>query len=61
MLGVIMGAGNLSKGVVATHRRLRRVFAKMNTVLISFPYRFELKPREILMQWLDRVTNQPLD
>ena len=40
MLGVIMGAGNLSKGVIATHRRLRRLFAKMNTVLISFPIGF---------------------
>ena len=59
LLGVITGAGNVSKGVVTT----TSVFApnlKRDPFIAPFvPHRLELRDREILMPWLAELAAQP--
>jgi restriction system protein len=61
MLGVITGAGNSSKGVITTTSMFAPRICEDEYIAHLIPYRLELKPREVLMQWLDRVANHFFD
>jgi restriction system protein len=53
MLGVITGAQNVSKGVVTTTSTFAIGVADDAFIKPHIPYRIELKPRDVLLPWLD--------
>src|SRR5438874_10490609 len=55
MLGVITGAGNVSKGVITTTSAFAPRLVDDPYISKYIPYRLELKPREILLPWLNEV------
>jgi restriction system protein len=56
MLGVITGAGNVSKGVISTTSTFAPRVAEDEYLKPYIPYRLELKPRDTLLRWLDELT-----
>jgi restriction system protein len=60
MLGVITGAGNVSKGVITTTSTFAPRLCEDEYIRNFIPYRLELKPRDALMEWLDQLANPPL-
>ena len=65
MLGVITGAGNVSKGVISTTSTFAPRIAQDEYIRPFIPYRLELKPRDILLKWLHDLskgaTNYEID
>jgi restriction system protein len=61
MLGVITGAANVSKGVITTTSTFAPRLAEDEYLKPYIPYRLELKPRDVLLAWLDelRATAEP--
>jgi restriction system protein len=60
MLGVITGAQNVSKGVITTTSRFTPRITEDEYIrpFIPYrlePYRLELKPRDVLLPWLDEL------
>jgi restriction system protein len=58
MLGVITGAGNVSKGVVTTTSEFAPRLMDDPYIKPCIPFRLELKPREILLPWLKEVADK---
>lgn len=57
MIGVITGAGNVSKGVVTTTSTFAPRMMEDEYIRPFLPYRLELKPREPLLTWLDELSS----
>jgi restriction system protein len=55
MLGVITGAGNVSKGVITTTSMFAPRVTEDEYIRPFLPYRLELKPRDVLLGWLDEL------
>jgi restriction system protein len=55
MLGVITGAGNVSKGVISTTSMFAPHVSEDEYIRPFLPYRLELKPRDVLLGWLDEL------
>jgi restriction system protein len=55
MLGVITGAGNVSKGVITTSSTFAPRIPDDPYLAPYIPYRLELKPRDVLLPWLEEV------
>lgn len=53
MLGVITGAQNVSKGIITTTSTFAPRILNDDYIKAFIPYRLELKPRDILLPWLD--------
>lgn len=58
MIGVITGATNVSKGVVTTTSNFAPRLTEDEFIKPFIPYRLELKPRDVLLEWLDKLTNK---
>ena len=56
MIGVVTGAQNVSKGVVTTTSEFAPRLTEDEYIKPLIPYRLELKPRDILLPWLDDVS-----
>jgi restriction system protein len=52
LLGVITGAGNVSKGVITTTSQFAPRVATDEYLAPFIPFRLELKPRDVLLPWL---------
>ena len=59
MLGVITGAQNVSKGVITTTSTFAPLVAEDPYIKPNIPHRLELKPREILLPWLESLSEPP--
>lgn len=59
MLGVITGADNVSKGIVTTTSEFAPRLAEDPYIKKYLPYRLELKPRNVLLPWLE--TSQTME
>ena len=59
MLGVITGAQNVSKGVITTTSTFAPLVAEDPYIKPNIPHRLELKPREILLPWLESLSERP--
>lgn len=57
MIGVITGAGNVSKGVVTTTSTFAPRVMEDEYIKPFLPYRLELKPREPLLAWLNQISS----
>jgi restriction system protein len=55
MLGVITGAQNVSKGVITTTSSFAPRIPDNPYIAPYLPYRLELKPRDVLLPWLDQL------
>lgn len=53
LLGVIAAAGNVSKGVITTTSRFAPKIYENNEIMRYVPHRLELKPRDVLLPWLN--------
>ena len=58
MLGVITGAGNVSKGVITTTSTFAPRIEQDEYLKPYMPFRLELKSREPLIQWLDELSKR---
>jgi restriction system protein len=58
MLGVITGAGNVSKGIVTTTSSFAPGVEEDPFLKPMMPYRLELKPRSVLLPWLQRLADR---
>ena len=56
LLGVITGGQNVSKGVLSTTSTFAPRLAEDAYLKPYIPYRLELKPRDVLLQWLDDLS-----
>jgi restriction system protein len=56
MIGVITGALNVSKGVVTTTSTFAPRLLDDPYISPLVPYRLELKPRDVLLPWLDELS-----
>jgi restriction system protein len=56
MLGVITGAQNVSKGVITTTSAFAPLVTQDPYIQPSIPHRLELKPRDILLPWLESLS-----
>ena len=52
MLGVVTGAGNVSKGIITTTSDFAPRLREDEYIKRFLPYRLELKPRDELLRWL---------
>lgn len=60
MLGVITGAGNVSKGIITTTSTFAPRLTEDEYIKPFLPHRLELKPRHTLLKWLDELSgSQP--
>jgi restriction system protein len=59
MLGVITGAQNVSKGVITTTSTFAPLVTEDPYIQPNIPHRLELKPREILLPWLESLSEPP--
>ena len=59
MLGVITGAGNVSKGVMTTTSNFAPRIADDPYLKNYLPFRLELKDREKLLPWLQSLASKP--
>ena len=57
MLGVITGAGNVSEGIVTTTSTFAPRLTEDEYIRPFLPYRLELKPRDVLLPWLDSLSS----
>lgn len=55
MLGVITGAQNVSKGVITTTSTFAPRLEADEYIRPYIPFRLELKPRHVLLPWLDEL------
>ncbi len=55
MLGVITGAQNVSKGIITTTSTFAPRIMEDEYIRPFIPYRLELKPRDVLLPWLDEL------
>jgi restriction system protein len=58
MLGVLEAAGNVSKGIITTTSDFAPGIAADQGIQRLIPHRLELKAREELLAWLERLTNE---
>ncbi len=58
MLGVITGAQNVSKGVITTTSTFAPKVETDEYIARNIPYRLELKPRDVLIAWLDELSKK---
>jgi restriction system protein len=58
MLGVITAAQNVSKGVITTTSSFAPRIESDEYIKPYIPYRLELKPREMLLPWLEQLSKQ---
>lgn len=58
MVGVLTGAQNVSKGVVTTTSSFAPRITKDEFIAPLMPYRLELKPRNILLPWLEALAKK---
>ena len=56
LLGVVTGAANVSKGVMTTTSTFAPRLAEDEYLKPYIPYRLELKPRDVLLAWLDELS-----
>lgn len=56
MLGVITGAGNVSKGIVTTTSEFAPRLVEDPYIKLYLPHRLELKPRNVLLPWLEGLS-----
>lgn len=59
MLGVINANRNVSKGVITTTSEFAPRVVDDPTIAPHVPYRLELKPRSVLLDWLTDLSNEP--
>src|SRR4051812_46750259 len=59
MLGVITGAQNVSKGVITTTSTFAPLVTEDPYIKPNIPHRLELKPRDILLPWLESLSESP--
>jgi restriction system protein len=57
MIGVITGAANVSKGIVTTTSTFAPKVTEDEYIKPLVPYRLELKSREQLMAWLEKLSS----
>lgn len=57
MIGVITGAGNVSKGIVTTTSSFAPGVEQDEYIKPFLPYRLELKPRDVLIPWLKSLAS----
>ncbi|NQT17453.1 MAG: restriction endonuclease [Planctomycetes bacterium] len=60
MIGVITGAGNVSKGIITTTSNFAPGVEKDEYIKPLIPYRLELKPRDKLIEWLTCLSQNGL-
>jgi restriction system protein len=58
MLGVITGAGNVSKGVITTTSRFAPRIMDDEGLARNIPFRLELKDRDVLLAWLNDISTR---
>lgn len=58
VLGVITGAQNVSKGVITTTSKFAPLLASDPYIAPHIPYRLELRPRDVLLPWLEEVSKR---
>ncbi len=58
MIGVITGAQNVSKGLVTTTSDFAPLLQNDEYIKPLIPYRLELKPRAVLLPWLDELARK---
>ena len=58
MIGVITGAGNVSKGVITTTSEFASRVQDDEYIKPFIPYRLELKPRDKLLHWLELLSRE---
>jgi restriction system protein len=58
MLGVITGHQNVSKGIITTTSEFAPKVADHPAIAPYIPYRLELKPRDVLLEWLAELSNE---
>ena len=56
MIGVITGAQNVSKGIITTTSKFAPRITEDDYIKGFIPYRLELRPREVLLPWLDELS-----
>jgi restriction system protein len=59
MLGVITGHQNVSKGIITTTSEFAPRVAYDPAIAPYIPYRLELKPRTVLLEWLTELSKEP--
>jgi len=55
MLGVLSGAANVSKGIITTTSDFAPRIETDDFIKPFIPYRLELKPRAVLLTWLNQI------
>jgi len=58
VLGVITGAQNVSKGVITTTSTFAPQVMRDDYLAPYIPHRLELKPRDVLLPWLDELASR---
>lgn len=56
MLGVVTGAGNVSKGIITTTSEFAPRLSEDEYIKPFIPYRLELKARDELLKWLESLS-----
>ena len=59
MLGVLSSQGNVSKGIVTTTSNFAPGIFEDESITRLMPYRLELKPRAVLLEWLATIAAKP--
>lgn len=58
MAGVLAGAGNVSKGIITTTSDFAPGIVDDEFIKPFIPYRLELKPRSVLIEWLGGLATE---
>lgn len=58
MSGILSGAGNVSKGVITTTSSFAPRIEEDEYIKPFLPHRIELRPKEILLPWLNELKNK---
>lgn len=58
MLGVITSEGNVSKRIITTTSEFAPRLMDNPDIKRYIPHRIELKPREVLLQWLKELADK---
>lgn len=58
MIGVITGAANVSKGIITTTSDFAPRIETDDFIKPFLPFRIELKPRDILLPWLNEIASK---
>lgn len=59
MLGVLSGAGNVSKGIITTTSEFAPGVYSDPEVQRFMPFRLDLRPRDRLLEWLEGIAGSP--